>query len=185
MRPRPSLASCRTIVTTAVTRHRDGQTSRQDLARHFLVECPRCRGPARVSFRTHAGDEIALDPGTRLLPHDPPLQRRGRRRMTCRGCGHADDSEMDRPPRDSVSHDWYYQRPLFLQRSCCGQVLYAYNLEHLEWLASYVGATLREGARHHHGMAARLPRWIKAAGNRDQVLRCIEQLRERARDAGL
>ncbi|MGI5171658.1 hypothetical protein ACQEU3_45665 [Spirillospora sp. CA-253888] len=35
--------------------------------------------------------------------------------------------------------------PLWLQRSCCGHVLWAYNVRHLDLLESYAAAKLREG----------------------------------------
>jgi hypothetical protein len=75
--------------------------------------------------------------------------------------------------------------PLWLQRRCCGHILWAYNREHLETLRAYVGAKHRQ--RYFHGkwsMIARLPSWIKSAKNRESVLRCIDRLDQEAEELG-
>lgn len=71
--------------------------------------------------------------------------------------------------------------PLWLQVPCCGEVLWAYNEAHLDFLEAYVSATLRErqGKKgYHHGIAIRLPRWMKLAHHRTPVLKGIQHLRE-------
>lgn len=73
--------------------------------------------------------------------------------------------------------------PLWLQTPCCGQVLWAYNLAHLNLLAQYIQATLRERQErkgNHHAIAVRLPRWIKLAKNRDTLLKGVQQLKVKA-----
>ena len=40
--------------------------------------------------------------------------------------------------------DHFFGLPLWLQTSCCGQVLWAYNEAHLNFLESYVQSRLRE-----------------------------------------
>ena len=59
----------------------------------------------------------------------------------------------------------------------------AAHCAHLPFLEDYVRATLREHARGEHGwrnqaLANRLPAWMKDAKNREDVLGCIEKLRE-------
>jgi ribosomal protein S27E len=67
---------------------------------------------------------------------------------------------------------------LLLQTVCVGEVLWAYNARHLNFLADYVRATLRErSANHNSTLASRLPVWMKAAGNRRAVMRSIHHLR--------
>lgn len=71
--------------------------------------------------------------------------------------------------------------PLWLQAPCCGQVLWAYNEAHLDFLETYIRATLRErqGKKgDHHGIAIRLPQWMKQASHRDPLLKAIQALRE-------
>jgi hypothetical protein len=85
--------------------------------------------------------------------------------------------------------DPYFGLPLVLKARCCDEVLWAYNFRHLDLLGRLVGASVRERERAAKArgevvtnatMLARLPRWMKAAKNRDAVLMCIERLRERA-----
>ena len=77
--------------------------------------------------------------------------------------------------------DPYFRRPVWLQASCCGHVLWAYNVRHLDLLEAYVAAKLRERGDVAAGAPAslveRLPRWLKAAKNRAEVLRTIRRLR--------
>jgi hypothetical protein len=58
-------------------------------------------------------------------------------------------------------------------------VLWAYNAEHLNVLEEYVSAHLRERGHSvtHMTMLERLPKWIKDAKHRDEVLRAIGRLR--------
>lgn len=72
--------------------------------------------------------------------------------------------------------------PLWLQAPCCGHVLWAYNEPHLDFLEAYVRATLRErqGSKgNHHGIAIRLPRWMKLAHHRTPILKEIQSLRDK------
>jgi hypothetical protein len=134
-----------------------------DFVREFLVVCPNCSRQA-----------VVRDRGEAATP---------RVALTCAHCGH---SELRDP--DSISLggpvDGYFGRPLWLQAPCCGETLWAYNAAHLEFIEEYVRATLREHARGPDGwrnqaLRNRLPRWMKAAGNREAILKCIEQLKEK------
>jgi hypothetical protein len=76
--------------------------------------------------------------------------------------------------------------PLWLQKSCCGgKLLWAYNLDHLSFVESFVAATIRErsdAVRAGDGyrrtsMIAKLPVWLKSAKHRDEILKVVQQLR--------
>ncbi len=56
---------------------------------------------------------------------------------------------------------------------------WAYNVEHLNLLESYLRAQLRERGRWTGTMSLveRLPAWLKAAKHRDEALRTIAKLR--------
>lgn len=136
-----------------------------------FVVCPRCSGCARAAI---------IDPAA-------PRQIFAPRKLTCAACGHSQHWEEEsierfhgRPPVDD-----YFHLPLWIQAPCCGHVLWAYNWRHLGVIEQYVAATLRERRRDlrygwsNHAMTSRLPRWIKAEGNRERVLRCIEELRRK------
>lgn len=77
--------------------------------------------------------------------------------------------------------------PYFLQTRVRGNVLWASNIAHLEFLENYVAARLRERYLGPRQMttAARLPPWIKAAGNRAALLGALADLRSMARAAGM
>lgn len=67
---------------------------------------------------------------------------------------------------------------LLLRTPCAGHELWAYNERHLDFLAGYLGATLRERAPGHNAsLASRLPAWMKAASHRRAVLHAIDSLR--------
>ena len=60
-------------------------------------------------------------------------------------------------------------------------ILFAHSEAHLDALEAYVSAELRERSQGEFGWAmssmARLPRWAKAAKNREEVLRAIARMR--------
>jgi hypothetical protein len=60
---------------------------------------------------------------------------------------------------------------------CAGNVLWALDEVHLDFLERYVSATLREQGRGNGSLASRLPRWIKAAENRGVVSAGLARLR--------
>ncbi|MEH2408153.1 hypothetical protein [Nostoc sp.] len=80
--------------------------------------------------------------------------------------------------------DHFFGLPLWLQTSCCGQMLWAYNEAHLNFLESYVQSRLRERLPddtlgwHNGSLASRLPRWIKLTQHREKVLQKIQQLKQ-------
>ncbi|GAB1694940.1 hypothetical protein [Krasilnikovia sp. M28-CT-15] len=78
--------------------------------------------------------------------------------------------------------DPFFRVPLWLTTECCGgHTLWAFNRRHLDLLHNYVAAKVREraGGYERGGMTlvARLPRWVKQASNRDELLAAIAELR--------
>ena len=91
-------------------------------------------------------------------------------------------------PGDAVlGHDPLLGLPLFLRADIAGGTLWALNLDHLESLEAYLGATLRERPAGVTGltMMARLPRWMKLAANRPKVLQGLAEMRSMALAAGI
>lgn len=125
--------------------------------RSYLVRCPRCDNAANVK---------EVD--------------RSAARFACASCGLSKDcAERDwlRSRKAGEARDPYFGFTLWLQTSCCGELLWAYNQAHLEFLRQYVMASLREREpNRNRSIASRLPRWMKAAANRDEIARCIERL---------
>ncbi len=133
----------------------------------FLVRCPQCYHRARV---------LPL-PGNGLDLFAP-------RRVVCTRCGYTKDWHEQTLYISESAFDWYFRLPLWLQTRCCGQTLWAYNGEHLDFLGQYVQADLRERLPNKNSsLASRLPAWMKDAKHRDEVLRGIETLRKKLREA--
>ena len=153
------------------TRFRDDGSQPDVTWRHWLVRCPRCDGCAEVRHvtpanRNHLGAVV----------HTMPC------RVLCRGCGYIHIvKEYAQSPsltaRDD-SRDWVSRLPFWLHAPCTGHVLWAWNASHLDFLERYVGADLRERTPNvNRSLASRLPRWMKSAKHRDEVLRVIRKLR--------
>ena len=134
-----------------------------------LVHCPSCDGQAKVR------------------PHNGGL------RLSCFDCGHSAAAvpprrHYERRPNMSLSaYDSStppFGAPLWLETECCGgKRLWALNEQHLDYLAAYIEEKQRErefpspaGDRQ---LASKLPKWMKLAKNREEVLRSIERLRRR------
>lgn len=150
-------------------RFRDPLGRLWSFAGEIFVRCPRCAGRA----------SILSDPQSVDWLH---------RRLVCPGCAHMDAWEAPRStthpngrlvPEFSGPHDPYFGLPLWLSIDCRGQVLWAYNVEHLDLLEAYVSGRLRERGQYLGSMSLveRLPAWIKEGKHRADVLRGIGRLR--------
>jgi hypothetical protein len=102
------------------------------------------------------------------------------RRLRCKECGFFKDETIASAVIGGPV-DPYFQRPVWLQGDCCGHVLWAYNVRHLDLLEAYVAAKLRERGElvpwAPTSLVERLPTWLKTAKNRAEVLRTIRRLR--------
>ncbi len=153
--------------------HRTKDTYRTQLyefIRDVLVECPACAGRAVVYTRGYTVFQ----------------QEANDVRLVCGQCGH--NKALDRRVTRNIvlkigaPIDPFFHLPLWLKMELGEHLLWAYNLDHLDFLARHVGAQLRErnGFRHQvKSIGARLPRWMTAAKRREAVLRAIGKLRER------
>lgn len=136
---------------------------------------PRCERCGRPAARGAAGAPIR---------HGRTMAVRSR----CTGCNH-----ISLFPARPAFHEWrdgydpYFNLPLFLVEQVGREHLWAWNPAHVELLAEWLGASLRERSRtpYHWSMVSRLPRWMKLASMRSSVVRGLERLRARALDAGL
>ncbi|SCF44015.1 hypothetical protein GA0070561_0185 [Micromonospora saelicesensis] len=147
-------------------RFRDPLVSLYELAAEDIyVVCPRCGHRAVNSPQPNDSRWVASWP----------------RRLTCPGCAYS----ASWSPRGSEVSSWngpvdpFFHLPLWLRAQCCGgHTLWAFNRTHLDILSGYIGARLRERGPAPGGMTlvARLPNWLKAANNRDELLRVISRL---------
>jgi hypothetical protein len=140
----------------------------------FDVVCPHCAGRAKV------------------VRAEPPRPTR----MTCLHCGKSrvqptlqagvlTSGNAANWPRQQYAvgdaADPYFHLPLWLQTRCAGAVLWAYNPRHLDFLSHYIGATDRPRPANGNGprnglLSSRLPRWLKLAKHRDEVLAAIGKM---------
>jgi hypothetical protein len=148
------------------------------LGYEFLVVCPHCAFCAKV---------VALDDSS-------PYVANVKRRFVCTAYGTTKDKVMKangygqarvsyEPKADyeviliGDPCDWYFQLPLYLQIECSGNTLWALNLEHLNYIESYIEAGLRESHPYYLSVESRLPKWMKLAKNREDVLKAIQKLK--------
>ncbi|MEU8890166.1 hypothetical protein [Streptomyces sp. NPDC048442] len=156
-------------------RHRESGVWLVRFTERLYVVCPGCGGRAVVVPR----------PGLPVLKYSTELLFRPRR-LACAGCGAVAEWEAATEGRAlrgadaGGTEDPFFRRPLWLQTRCAGQVLWAYNEEHVAELTAYVGAQLRErggfgGSK--NAMIPRLAAWLKRAENRAEVLAGLDRLR--------
>jgi hypothetical protein len=100
--------------------------------------------------------------------------------VKCSNCEHEKSYDVHYTltyANDNQATDPYFGLQLWLQLPIDNNVLWAYNFEHLAYLKNYVGAKLREAASGgKYSLAWKLPNFIKAAKNRDKILKAINRL---------
>ncbi|MCX7620919.1 MAG: hypothetical protein N2037_08770 [Acidimicrobiales bacterium] len=143
----------------------------------MLIRCPRCHHRAETSPLI-TGAKVGKSPGARRMV---------RRRLHCAHCGltrelsyrYRIDSPVSGEP---IPADPHFREPLWLQAPCAGNVVWAYNLAHLEALESHI----RNAVAHATGASGRrellrrtnVPDWMVT--NAHEVLGALAVLRERA-----
>lgn len=168
----------------------DGGQTLEDFAEPIYVRCPVCQKCAHIRRIPSDEQEIVAD----ISRRSDSWRSRGNikamlrfrrsfspRKVSCLHCGYTRTWKGNARGR-SGPHDWYFGLPLWLQTPCCGDILWAFNEEHLRFLESYVTATQRtkfdaKGQRRNGTMASRLPFWMKSAKNRDEVVKGILRLK--------
>tara|TARA_R110002072_G_scaffold174303_3_gene329342 strand:- start:26046 stop:26552 length:507 start_codon:yes stop_codon:yes gene_type:complete len=151
-----------------------------DFIAHCAIVCPKCS--RRAIVRRDAATDSA--------------------RLTCGRCAHV---RQWQGPARSYLFGWrkgqdlqgavvlgapidpYFHRDLWLRISCVGELLWAYNHEHLAFLHAYIAAPLRERPREPKEgwgyrnllLESRLPKWMTSAKHRDAVLAGVAKLQRR------
>jgi transcription elongation factor Elf1 len=151
-----------------MNRFKDTREDIYSFQNEFLVRCPFCDSCAIVRC-------IDPDNADSFAP----------RRFSCTACGSSKDwSEHKIESWYSEVLDNYFHYPLWLQTSCCGDTLWAYNLRHLEFIEAFVRAKLRERKPHelygwsNKSLFSRFPKWIQSGKNREEILKAIAKIRE-------
>jgi DNA-directed RNA polymerase subunit RPC12/RpoP len=161
-----------------VIRFRDYGKRLSDFEEEILVRCPQCERTAKI-----------------LTVNSEQSSPSSIKRITCQHCSYTkqqskalllwQNNYKTKSNSDYEILDHFFGLPLWLQTSCCGQVLWAYNEAHLNFLETYVQSKLRERLLdetlgwNNGSLASRLPRWIKLTQHREKVLQKIQQLKQR------
>jgi len=157
-------------------RFRDGARQLYDFLDEILVVCPACKGSAAV--RTYGPALPAGVAGGGLFQA---------RRLVCERCSYVWEWArvgVALPVTGEQVCDPFFHLPLWLQTSCCGKTLWAYNRRHRQFLEEYIRAELREkessprAGYHNQGLANRLPEWMIVGKHRQAVLRALFKLQQ-------
>jgi hypothetical protein len=174
-----------------------------------LLTCTRCAyvegGPKKGRRRLKAVMTAKNSPkcenkscGGPIPNYGPPVRGGGSdalsARIVCPACGHAGDyPAVPIEPLDvrkahaalRLFRSWPSGAP-YLSRRIGAHMLVVYNQQHLDALENWLGAEHRQrGSVAGLTMMARLPRWMKAARARQDVLKALAQLRGQAESEGL
>jgi hypothetical protein len=106
--------------------------------------------------------------------------------VKCDNCG----STEEYAPRNIVQEwkfnstgkpsDSYFGLPFWLSENFKGNILWAFNYYHLEYLKNYISAELRErNGRLGWTMVEKLPDWIKSAKNRTSLIKLISEMQKK------
>jgi len=109
-------------------------------------------------------------------------------RLVCHSCSYTNEWSLKSEnyvPEPGVGPTlWGFDLDLWLQTNCCGHILWAYNIDHINFLTELVEAKLRERKPDSKwgwckaSLESRLPKWILSAKNRDDVLKDLTLLRK-------
>lgn len=134
-----------------------------DFRTEVLVVCPACRKQAVASV-DYANEKS---------------------RLLCPSCGYNKERTTEarlfgiKSPVEMAAN-LYFGAELWLIHPFKGDVVWAYNYAHLDYLESYISATLREHKdRSHFTLLEKLPRFYHDAKNRTALLKLINKIRKR------
>ena len=142
-------------------------------------------GPA--SFTGTAGCEGCFTKVTARATVDLDGSWPGARSESCPTCGRTVrvPLEFQHVVRGGTPREPHLGLPLLLAAEFRSRWVFAYNERHLNQLRGYVAARLRdETGNTGSSWSARLPSWIKAAKNRDDILTRLDRLTETAETCG-
>ncbi|MCZ8523637.1 MULTISPECIES: hypothetical protein [Paenibacillus] len=121
---------------------------------NVLIECPHCKKCAK-GIRKDDGKFGYI--------------------LQCKRCGVLSD-----PLVSTWGNGTFMGFNLWLRTNSCGNVLWVYNKEHLDFLDGYVNSSLRERIPNkNQSLTSRLPIWIKSRKHREELSKGIVKLRKR------
>lgn len=98
--------------------------------------------------------------------------------IACEVCKNVREYELNwLPYRKEMATDPFFGLDIWLQLNIKNQLLWLYNMDHLNYLKEYVEATLRDEIdRHKYSMIANLPQWVKSSKNRELIVKKLNKL---------
>lgn len=78
--------------------------------------------------------------------------------------------------------DPFFHLPLWLSEICCGNFLWAYNYDHLDYLQTHLESKIKKQVTEKATVKVqpgRLPRWMTESKNREAVLQMILHMKNR------
>ncbi|MHC0036640.1 hypothetical protein [Pseudoneobacillus sp. C159] len=101
-------------------------------------------------------------------------------RLICCNCGIVHKNN----PFESWGHGTFYGHNTWLNTRCCGEVLWAYNKEHLDLMEGFILSSLRERLPNiNQSLASRLPSWMQSSKNRQELEKGFSVLRKQLAEA--
>lgn len=82
---------------------------------------------------------------------------------------------------DGLVKECWYNLPLWFQKEVGDNIFWAYNQDHIDYLERYIQADLRERnskVNYSSSLVARLPQFVKAAKNREKLLKILRKWKE-------
>ncbi|WP_427873194.1 hypothetical protein [Flavobacterium sp. MMS24-S5] len=109
-------------------------------------------------------------------------------RVKCPYCGFHEEWKpkireflQDSKIEDGLVREQHYNLPLWFQKDIGGNVFWAYNQDHIDYLERYIQADLRERnskANYNSSLVSRLPQFVKASKNREKLLKILKKWKE-------
>lgn len=158
----------------------DEQLTIADFYNEVLVVCPTCAGRA-ISICDQIKETARLTCINCGYSKEIPT-RYSYAHVEKRQSGKSDEPHSIEPKTYQLitAAHIYFNAELWLQAPFKEHVFWAYNHKHLNYLKRYIAASLRESAdRSHYTLVEKLPKFIQAAGNRQALLKIIEQLEKK------
>lgn len=155
-------------ISTNKIRFKDNGEWLTDFGELFLVVCPNCNKCANVT-------PIFKD----TIAEENWINKIESAKLTCLNCGYS--KTKDKIKILNIGDcDFYFQLPLWLEESCKKDKIWAYNYRHLNFLEDYIKSDIKEQNNNYNkSIISRLPKWIKKASNKEDILKVIQKLKEK------
>lgn len=143
-----------------LNRFQDENLTKYDFYKEVLIVCPSCSKKATTVVDFEACEA----------------------KLFCTHCSYIKKTttKFNKNGSVEIAANRYFDTELWLQSSFKNDVFWAYNYKHLDYLESYICATLREHKdRTHFTLLEKLPKFYHEAKNRESLLKIIKKLKNK------